>query len=158
SLIRRLRGKHTILLSTHILSEIEQTCDRILMLNQGAIAAQGTEGDLLQRFAERAALELEVRPPEGTASPEALCTSLRALEGVAEVSWSAADGSPTFQLVVQAEADVREAVARATITDNYGLLGLRRRTTGLEKVFLELNRSESQTPEPATATAGEVSP
>ncbi|MFW6023533.1 MAG: ABC transporter ATP-binding protein, partial [Myxococcota bacterium] len=76
-MIRSLRGEHTILLSTHILSEIEQTCDRILMLHEGRITAQGTEEELASQFGGGVGIELEVRGEEG-----AVRQALQALEGI----------------------------------------------------------------------------
>src|SRR5712692_3042713 len=61
NLIRSLRGSHTILLSSHILSEISQTCDRLLVIQAGEIVAQGSEQELASRMGGAGAVELEVR-------------------------------------------------------------------------------------------------
>jgi ABC-2 type transport system ATP-binding protein len=132
-MIRGLRGEHTILLSTHILSEIEQTCDRILMLHEGRIAAQGTEAELAARFGGGVGIELEVRGDEA-----AVRGALEALEGVDEVQVRAsADG--VLQITVRATGDVREAASRAVMQAGAGLLGLKRVATRLERIFVDLS-------------------
>src|SRR6185295_10024941 len=73
-LIKRLGGQHTILLSSHILSEISQTCDRLLVIHEGHLAADGTEAAICQRTGpdqDAGVLELEVEGPEGGTGAEA---------------------------------------------------------------------------------------
>ncbi|MFW6050865.1 MAG: ABC transporter ATP-binding protein [Myxococcota bacterium] len=132
-MIRRLRGEHTILLSTHILSEIEQTCDRILMLHQGRITAQGSEEELAARFGEGVAVEMEVRGEE-----DAVRRALEAVDGVREVTIApAADGMLSVE--VRAGRDVREEASRAVVQAGAGLRSLRRVATRLENIFVELS-------------------
>ena len=133
AMIRSLRGRHTILLSTHLLSEVEQTCDRILMLKDGRIAAQGTEEELLARFGQGVRFEVEARAERG----EALAEALRALEHVAEVTAEPL-GEGLWRLAVRAERDVREAVARRLVEAGAGLREMRRLQSGLEDVFVRI--------------------
>jgi ABC-2 type transport system ATP-binding protein len=147
-MIRGLRGKHTILLSTHILSEIEQTCDRILMLHEGRIAAQGTEQELASRFGEGALIELEVRMPHDAAGgyrsapgtgESAVQQALSAIDEIQETEITPRDES-TLHVRLNTRADVRERVSRALVEAGLGLLSLRRLSTGLERIFVELSR------------------
>jgi ABC-2 type transport system ATP-binding protein len=137
-LIGELRGEHTILLSTHILTEIERTCDRILMMHRGRIAAVGTEEELEARLRSAEKLELAVRGDEA-----ALKAALAGVAGASELSVLTAElgGTPGVlraTLRVQS-ADVAEAVSRAVVSANLGLLALHPVRTGLENVFLELS-------------------
>lgn len=149
-LIRNLRGKHTILLSTHILSEIERTCDRILMLHQGRITAQGTEDELAARFGGGVTLELLVRGDEA-----GVRQSLDGVRGVSEVTVTPEEG--LLRVRVRAESDVREEAAKAVVAADMGLLGLARVSTGLENIFVRLSRGEGTGPEAPVQTNGGAS-
>ena len=133
-MIRGLRGKHTILLSTHILSEIEQTCDRILMLHQGRIAAQGTEEELASRFAEGVSVEAIVRGEE-----TALRGAIEPLGDVEVVSVAPLEDG-VIRVRLRAATDRREDIARAVVGAELGLVSLTRVSTGLEGIFVSLSR------------------
>jgi ABC-2 type transport system ATP-binding protein len=147
-LIRRLRGKHTILLSTHILSEIEQTCDRILMLSRGRVAAQGTEEDLLARFSRSAMLEIEVdsRPDFRIPDAAALAAALLQLDGVTGADVRSPSRPESVRLAISSDRDVRASVAKLIVGEGYALHELAQRSTGLEEVFVELTRGAVQAP------------
>jgi ABC-2 type transport system ATP-binding protein len=137
-LIAELRGEHTILLSTHILTEIERTCDRILMMHNGRIAAVGTEQELEARMRSTHKLELVVR-----GEAPALRAALAAVPGASELRLEEPeadnlDGVLRATLRVES-ADVAEAVSRAIVTAGLGLLALHPVRSGLENVFLELS-------------------
>ncbi len=132
-MIRSLRGKHTILLSTHLLAEVEQTCDRILMLEGGRIAAQGTEEELLARFGGGLRLELEVRAEEA----ESLRERIEAVDAV-ERARVRPLGEGLFEVEVSAREDVRERIARGLVEAGFGLREMRRLSSGLEEVFVRL--------------------
>lgn len=145
ALIRSLRGEHTILLSSHILSEIEQTCDRILMLHDGRIVAQGTEDELVHGMGEGPAgyrealtahwVELEVRGDE-----EALRGAL-ALEGV-EIVELTRGSSDVLRVKVKSVSEARELLATQIVNAGLGLRGLRRTSSALEDVFVRLSQGE----------------
>jgi ABC-2 type transport system ATP-binding protein len=132
-LIRGLRGQHTILLSTHILSEIEKTCDRILMMHEGRIAASGTEAELAARYGGGRRVEVEA---SGDAA--GLQTLIRALPHVGHVE-PLVQGETGARLRVTGKEDVRGAIARAVIEDGRELYTLRPAAGGLESVFVQLN-------------------
>jgi len=139
NMIGELRGEHTILLSTHILTEIEHTCDRILMMHRGRIAASGTEHELAARLAGERRLELEVRG-EVAAVREALA----ALPGASDIAVEAgAEGVVKARLKI--EDAQRDRVARAVVEANLGLLSMEVTTTGLESVFLQLSEGSQAT-------------
>ena len=142
-MIRELRGKHTILLSTHILSEIQQTCDRILILNDGQIAAEGSEEELLGRQGAAGVVEAEIRwaaSSELATVRAAVCDLFSDVAEVGEVQVDAlADGA--FSVHVTAENDARELVASKLVGGGAGLLRLDRQASGLEAMFVELSGS-----------------
>ncbi len=136
-MIKSLRGQHTILLSTHILSEIEQTCDRILMLHRGRIAAQGSEEDLVSSHGDRSLIALEVRPGDVDVH-----RALNAVDEVTDIEPGDQDNG-IVNLRVRARGDVREALARAVVESGAGLLRMERLSTGLEAIFVQLSKSET---------------
>lgn len=152
-MIRALRGHHTILLSTHILSEIQQTCDRIMMLHQGRITAQGSEDDLARRFASDQHIELEVNAPaegEDALANEAIQKLLRQMDGVSQVEVRNTEDPSCRQVEIAARRDVRSEAAKVFVDAGYGLLRLERSASGLERIFIQL--SEGKMPPAAVAT------
>jgi ABC-2 type transport system ATP-binding protein len=134
-MIGELRGEHTILLSTHILTEIEATCDRILVMHEGRVAAQGTEEELASKLAARRTLQLEVR---GTG--DALKAALNSVEG-ARVLTIEPDGSDSVRASLHVEDAQREQVSRAVVQAGLGLNAMYTESTGLEALFLQLSTS-----------------
>jgi ABC-2 type transport system ATP-binding protein len=137
-LIRSLRGAHTILLSSHILSEIERTCDRVLMLHQGRIVAQGTEDEIGGRLSSSLAhaAELEVRGGE-----DAVRSALSTLAEV-EIVDVATLAEGLLRVKTRSSSDAREAIAAALVGAGVGLLGLKRGSTALEDIFVRLSQDE----------------
>lgn len=145
NMIRDLRGQHTILLSSHILSEIEQTCDRILMLHKGRIAASGTEAELAASVGSRFALELRVGADEA-----ALRQALAAVPDLSIDSVKVEEGVALASLV--AERDLRAELSRAIVGAKLDLLGLSGRQSGLEGIFMSLSQAKSEVPPAAAAS------
>ena len=137
-LLKGLRGDHTILLSSHILSEISETCDRIFVIRDGSIAASGTEAELTAKL-HGFRVEVTVRLPEALAVERAR-ELLASVDGVASVAdhASAEPGAGVASFHVEAARDVREALAAALVKEGAGLLELKRTERELESVFLEL--------------------
>jgi ABC-2 type transport system ATP-binding protein len=146
-LIGELRGEHTILLSTHILSEIERTCDRILMMHGGRIAAEGTEEELERRLRHSPRIELEVRGDE--AALRAALTSVAATTDVAIQALGDGVLRASVQLDRVEGADPRELVTRAIVQAGLGLRSLQPVRSGLENVFLELSGTAGSMQPPA---------
>jgi ABC-2 type transport system ATP-binding protein len=135
-LIRNLRGAHTILLSSHILSEISQTCDRLLVIQEGEIVAQGTEAELASRMGAHSSVELEVRAP----APRALDV-LRAVDGVSEADLVRQEGEVAV-LRVATLADIRPQLVKALVVADLDVLRVDRGAAKLESIFLSLTRSK----------------
>lgn len=136
NLIREMGKQRTVLLSTHILSEAQQICDRVLIINKGKIIAEDTPQNLQSRVvgAERAALRVR-------GDADDLPKVVQKVKGVQSVHPSN-DGSLEFQF--SPGQDVRPAVAKAVISAGYELLELRPVGLSLEEIFLELTRDEGR--------------
>jgi ABC-2 type transport system ATP-binding protein len=131
-LIRSLKGTHTVLVSSHILPEISETCDRLLIISGGQLVAQGTEEELAKKLGG-GSIEVEVRGDKAKA--------LEALSGIGPVSVTQEDGA-LISLQVLAAADLRPRVAQALVGAGLELLRLDRGTQRLESIFLNLTRSD----------------
>lgn len=149
-LIRTLRGQHTILLSSHILSEVERTCDRILMLHKGRIVAQGSEqelgaaiGDGEHRETYRESARAWFTDVEVRGAREAVEKALSDIEGLTVVDIQPlADG--VLRLKARTPRDAREAIANKIVGAGLGLLSLKRGSTALEDIFVRLSKDESE--------------
>jgi ABC-2 type transport system ATP-binding protein len=133
-LIRQLGRERTVVLSSHILSEVEATCDRIVIINKGRVVADGTPERLAQRFGTGRSHEIRVTV---RGDREAVEATLLAVEGVDEVR--IVDDDPEFvdALVTTSRADLTEALSRALIGAGFGLQEVQARTLSLEDVFLQ---------------------
>jgi ABC-2 type transport system ATP-binding protein len=134
-LIRELGATHTILLSTHILPEVEAVCSRVVIINGGRIVATD---DLRALTRGTGAVELEV-----VDAPEGFADVLAALPGVAGVEPHAPrDGAQVFRVTPAAGRDVREPVARAALEQRVLLRELRSVSTSLEDTFVRCTAGE----------------
>ena len=130
-LITSLRGQHTVVLSSHILSEITRTCDRVLVVDQGRLVAEGSEATLQAAMTQTMRLTCDLdRLPDG------LIDSLQQVHGVAKVQRITGQGGE--RLLLDTEADVRAVIAKMVVEAGAGLLGLSRSEAGLEGVFMKL--------------------
>ncbi len=138
-LVRNLRGDHTVLVSSHILGEISETCDRILVIRDGRIAAAGTEAELTRaRHGER--VEVSVLGSDVEAARRALLTV--APSATVKELTSAENG--VFQLRVESPEDHRAAYCRALVEAGLSVVGLKRAERDLESVFLELSMTADE--------------
>lgn len=135
SIIREIGKERTVLLSTHILSEAQQLCDRVLIINKGRIVTEDTPVNLQSRLmgAERAVLRVK-------GEAEELIPVISKINGIQNITVQA-DGSLDFQFATG--MDVRPEVARKTIEANFDLLELSSISLSLEEIFLELTRDNA---------------
>lgn len=138
-LIRSLAGEHTIILSTHILPEVEQTCDHVIIISRGRIVAQDTVENLTSRLRGQEAILVEV----AGAGAEEIRGALAALSGVARVIHrESRDGLHSFEVESAPGQNVRASLARRVVEQGWALHELRSLSMSLEQVFLELTASE----------------
>jgi ABC-2 type transport system ATP-binding protein len=141
-LIRELGGSHTIVLSTHILPEVSQTCQRVVIIAKGRVVAVDTPENLTARLRGSETIFLQVAGPEPDVT--ALLTSV---SGVTRVS---ATGRKDHILDIEVDSehglDVRRDLATAVVGRGWGLLELRPMRMSLEDIFLSLTTDESAAP------------
>ncbi|MCC6803955.1 MAG: ABC transporter ATP-binding protein [Anaerolineae bacterium] len=128
--VRALGADHTVLFSTHILTEAEQVCDRVLIMDKGKIVAQGKPADLRRKLQPGAALYVEI----GGASRAKASDLLQAIPGVESV----ADDGSGFVVHAKPNVDVRGEISAQVISAGYKLLEMRSVTSSLESIFLEI--------------------
>jgi ABC-2 type transport system ATP-binding protein len=140
-LIRGLAGDHTIVLSTHILPEVAQTCQRVVIINKGRVVAVDTPEGLTARL--QGAETMYVQVDAGGGNP---LEALQAIPGVARVAISDhRTGNPAIQgLEVESArgTDIRREIAREVVTRGWGLLELRPMRMSLEEIFLQVTTEE----------------
>jgi len=154
-LIHHLAGEHTIILSTHILSEVSETCSRIIIIADGKIEASDTPDRLIARLQQGAAAQIEIDGPV-----DQIEAKLAAITGVAGVARGAdANGRSIWNVESEKGTDVRNDLARAVVESGWGLYGLRASGMSLEQVFLKLTAAEQAEAqvESAPESASEIS-
>ncbi len=145
ALIAELGDSHTILLSTHILSEVEAVCEKVIIINAGRIG-------MIKSLAEvdaKNVLTLEVRGPT-----DQVLTALKAVDGVTKAAVdSKGGGAAAFVLETRDNSDIRDKIANLVIEKSWGLLqlGYRRRT--LEDAFFDVMREHNPLKEAIVARA-----
>jgi ABC-2 type transport system ATP-binding protein len=138
-LIKKLGGTHTVILSTHILPEVSQTCQRVVIINRGRVVAVDTPDNLtaLLRGSETMYLQVD-------ASGQDALPALQQVAGVTSVT--VADqrhGVVGYEVNSQQGRDIRRELARAVVAKNWGLLELRPMRMSLEDIFLSLTTEEA---------------
>ncbi len=137
-LIRQLAEKHTVLLSTHILSEVEATCSRVIIIDGGKIKAQDTPRNLVEGMRAAGRVHLEVQGDFQTVSG-----AISRLENVKRVTGEdQGQGWTKFEILVDSGADVRERLHELVSQYAWPLRSLSRKEATLEDVFVELTRKD----------------
>ena len=139
-LIRNLKGQHTILLSSHILSEISQTCDRLLVVHEGRLVAQGSEQDLAGGAASLGRIEIEVVGPSEHGIGDKALTALRSLSDI-KTSRIVHEQSGMARLAVEAPSTLRPQIVRALVAANIDLQRIDYGAPELESIFLRLTQA-----------------
>ncbi|PYR66105.1 MAG: MFS transporter [Acidobacteria bacterium] len=149
-LIRGLAGDHTIILSTHILPEVSQTCQRVVIINRGKVVAVDTPDNLTSRLRGSETMYLQVDAAGADAA-----SVLQRISGVTRVA--AADSKQHvvgYEVDSETGRDVRRELAAAVVSRGWGLLEMRPMRMSLEEIFLHVTTEE----EPHAAAAEEVVP
>ena len=146
-LIKDLAGDHTIVLSTHILPEVSQTCQRVVIINKGRVVAVDTPDGLTSRLASSETLYVQI-----DAMGADVTGAVQQVPGVMRVAPADTSGS-VVGLEVESERgrDVRRELAAAIVTSGWGLLELRPLRMSLEEIFLSLTTEETHDTPPAEA-------
>ena len=133
NLIRELGEGHTVLLSSHILHEVEQICDRAIIIAAGRIVASGSPRELREQFTAKARVVVEMRGP-----PKEVEQGVRSLDGVESVETSSQDGWVRLTVEPKADRDIREDIFRLTTDKGWSLREIRREGATLEDFFVKV--------------------
>ena len=154
-LIKKLAGDHTIILSTHILPEVAQTCQSVVIINKGRVVAVDTPENLTGRLRGSQTIRLEL--DSQAADPT---SALAAVEGVTNVTITkSSEHSRVVDVQSDRGSDVRQQLASTVVSNGWGLLELRPLRMSLEDIFLQLTTSEEDSSdEPEPDTDGETPP
>ncbi|MBI4775553.1 MAG: ATP-binding cassette domain-containing protein [Deltaproteobacteria bacterium] len=136
NLILGLRESHTVLLSSHILPEVSQMCERVVIINKGRIVATDTPSNLMADTQQGGRLRVEVKGPQDEVAPALECIS-----GVAGVSKNRE--TDAYEVRLQPGNDPRAAIARDMVNRGWDLMGLERVAVSLEDVFMQLVTEEN---------------
>lgn len=140
-LIKSLSGNHTIILSTHILPEVSMTCQRVVIISEGKIAAVDTPENLTRQQQGASRISLKIKGPDA-----GLKERLREVTGVLSVESSVLDGDGeevhSFSVETELKQDIRGQLARSIIESGFELVELRSMELSLEDVFTQLTTQE----------------
>jgi ABC-2 type transport system ATP-binding protein len=149
-LIKQLAGDHTIILSTHILPEVSQTCERVVIINKGRVVAVDTPDNLTARLQGSQTMYVQI-----DANGADAVSALGGVPGVTRVVESDRKaGIVGYEVEGERGRDIRRDLARTVVASNWGLLELRPMRMSLEEIFLSLT-TEDLASQPAAAAAEE---
>jgi ABC-2 type transport system ATP-binding protein len=144
-LIGSLAGDHTIILSTHILSEVEHSCERVIIINQGKLVAQDTVANLTNRLRGSESVALEITATNGNLNNNEVRQKLEQVAGVSRVVLKdTKDNRCAFEVESLQGRSVRADLARAVVSAGWDLQELRAVGFSLEDIFLQLTASEKE--------------
>jgi ABC-2 type transport system ATP-binding protein len=144
-LIHNLAGEHTIILSTHILSEVEHSCHRVIIISKGKLVATDSVSNLTSRLRGSEMVAVEVESNGGALRQDDVQQRLEQVPGVSRVlSREPRDGRYSFELESLQGRHIRPEVAKAVVGSGWNLTELRPVGLSLEEIFLQLTGGESQ--------------
>ncbi len=146
-------GAHTIILSTHILPEVEQTCERVIIITKGKLVATDSVENLTHRLRGSESVAVEVEAREGVVDGTAVQRRLEQVPGVGRVVLKDNKGARCmFEVESLERRHIRPELARAVVDGGWNLNELRPMAVSLEEIFLQLTSAEPQQ-EPVAAGA-----
>ena len=154
-LIKSLAGDHTIVLSTHILPEVEQICQQVIIINKGKLVATDSVNNLQNRARGVESLLVEVAGRNGNIDPAAVQRRLEQINGISRVAVK--DNRHNrwiFELDSRKDTLVRGDLARAVVEAGWDLNELRTAAVSLEEIFLQLTGDQTAAPAPEAVPAG----
>jgi ABC-2 type transport system ATP-binding protein len=151
-LIKQLGGEHTVILSTHILPEVGQTCGRVVIINKGRVVAVDTPENLTSRLRGSETMYVQVDAP----AAGDVRTALQGVPGVTDVTMAEPRGTvSSYEVNSESGHDVRRELASAIVSRGWGLLELRPLRMSLEEIFLHLT-TEDTTQDTAQDTTQDI--
>lgn len=155
-LIKGLAGDHTIILSTHILPEVEQTCQQVIIINKGKLVATDSVNNLQHRARGAGSVLIEVAGRNSALDSAVVKQRLERVPGVSRVLFKETrDTRSIFEVEGKSDRAIRGDLARAIVESGWDLNELRTAAVSLEEIFLKLTSTENATPEAAEASTSE---
>ncbi|MBQ7226746.1 MAG: ATP-binding cassette domain-containing protein [Clostridia bacterium] len=141
NLIRSLGKSHTVILSTHILSEVQAICDRVIIINEGKIVANEKTTDLNRTVGQSAKMKIKVAGPN-----KEVLNLLKGLQGILSVTTDGIREGDTYSYVLEStpSIDVRKIIFNALAARSWPLMGMENLEAELEDVFVKLIKSENE--------------
>ncbi|MBZ5576708.1 MAG: ABC transporter ATP-binding protein [Acidobacteriia bacterium] len=150
-LINSLAGDHTIILSTHILSEVEHSCERVIIISHGKLVAIDSVANLTNRLRGSEAVALELDAAGGRPNPTEVQQRLETVAGVSRVMMKdSKNGKLIFEIESLQGKQIRADLARTVVNSGWNLNELRSVGLSLEDIFLQLTAAEQKDTEPET--------
>jgi ABC-2 type transport system ATP-binding protein len=154
-LIKGLAGDHTIILSTHILPEVEQTCEQVIIINKGKLVATDSVDNLQSRARGAETLHLEISGRNGSIDPAAAQRRLEQIAGVSRVvAKDQRQSGAAFEVESRKGSFTRGDLARAVVESGWDLNELRPTAMSLEEIFLQLTGTPAGTKDAAVKGEG----
>jgi ABC-2 type transport system ATP-binding protein len=138
NMIRELGKERTVLLSTHILSEAQQICDRVLIINKGHIAAEDTPERLQARLTGSGRIYIKIKGDDDGLEP-----ALKKIPGILNIF---PQGDGAYEVGMVAGQDLRPEIARVVVNGGFDLLEIHQVGISLEEIFMQLTRDEPEPP------------
>ena len=144
-LIKELAGEHTIILSSHILSEISAVCDHIMIISHGKLVASGSPEELQERMQKRAELELTI-----CGQRKQIEEVLQNMDSIEEYTCSDTDSAENMQVLITEKdnSDIRKELSVRLAEAGLPILSMNRKETSLEDIFMELTEQDEVQEEP----------
>jgi ABC-2 type transport system ATP-binding protein len=153
-LIKNLAGEHTIILSTHILPEVEQTCEQVIIINKGRLVATDSVRNLEARARGAESVVVEIASRNGSLDTTVAQRKLEQVAGVSKVlSKGQKDSRVVFEVESQKGRLMRGDIARAVVESGWDLNELRPAAMSLEEIFLQLTGAEAEPQKPGAKGA-----
>ena len=144
-LLRSLAGDHTIILSTHILSEVEHACERVIIISEGKLVAIDSVANLTNRLRGSEAVALELEAADGRPNPSEVQQRLEQVSGVSRVVMKdSRNGRLAFEVESLQGKHIRSDLARTVVNSGWNLNELRSVGLSLEDIFLQLTAAEEK--------------
>ncbi len=154
-LIKSLSGSHTIILSTHILPEVEQTCQQVIIIAKGKLVATDSVENLTHRARGAQSVLVEVEGRDGVLDPANIQLKLEQVAGVSRVVFRETHGKGSlFEVEALKDRSIRGDLARCVVEAGWDLNELRPAAMTLEEIFLQLTGGEAAAPAPEPVAEG----
>ncbi len=143
--MKQLAGDHTIILSTHILTEVEQSCEQVIIISRGKLVARDTVHNLTNRLHGSEAVSLEIQPVDGGPDPALVQGRLEQVSGVSRVVMKdSRNGRLLFEVESLQGRHIRADLARTVVNAGWNLNEMRALGQSLEDIFLQLTAGETK--------------